>query len=125
MLNQTLPADLPATIQLTGFICQICTTLIAAQPWPLPCPLGGLILAAHPHGESTPKPPRPHLPRVFCLFPWSSEAAGRGICVRSWNPRALSLPSRSPGGTAAGSASVLQLRRAPPDRRPWPGRGTR
>ena len=30
MLNQTLPADLPATIQLTGFICQICTTLIAA-----------------------------------------------------------------------------------------------
>jgi hypothetical protein len=30
MLNQTLPADLPATIQLTGFLCQICTTLIAA-----------------------------------------------------------------------------------------------
>jgi hypothetical protein len=30
MLNQSLPADLPATIQLTGFICQICTTLIAA-----------------------------------------------------------------------------------------------
>jgi hypothetical protein len=30
MLNQTLPADLPATIQLTGSICQICTTWIAA-----------------------------------------------------------------------------------------------
>jgi hypothetical protein len=45
--------------------------------------------------------------------------------LRSWNPRALSLPSRSPGGTAAGSTSVLRLRRAPPDRRPWPSRDTR
>ncbi len=30
MLNQALAADLPATTQLIGFICQICTAFIAA-----------------------------------------------------------------------------------------------
>jgi hypothetical protein len=84
--------------------------------------------AAHPHGESTPKPFQ--APFSACFLPSFlgarlSEAAGSGICVRPWNPRALSLPSRSPGGTAAGSASVLRLRRAPPDRQLWLGRDTR
>ena len=41
-----------------------------------------------PHGEFTPKPPRPHLPRVFCLFLGAARrravesACGRGIRVR-------------------------------------------
>ena len=30
MLHPSLPADLPAAIQFTTFVCQICTTLIAA-----------------------------------------------------------------------------------------------
>jgi hypothetical protein len=30
MLNQTLAADLPAIIPAISFICQICTTVIAA-----------------------------------------------------------------------------------------------
>jgi len=31
MLNQTFSVDFPAAIQLTGFVCQLCTTLIAAM----------------------------------------------------------------------------------------------